>query len=199
MNDQEVVGGHTMAHPLAFRMEPPVCRVHRAGRGRTGFTLVELLVVIAIASVLMLIGVPSLMNTLARYKVRSSAQQLEMLGREARYESIKMNQPVTLVADTRRNMFYVVSGAIAGMPPYNFPDGPGDIPGPQRVAVWEIPRGVSFAMQPASACVVGTWCQSFSFNADGSGTGVPVIFSVANQPTSKVTLVTPATGKLAVQ
>jgi prepilin-type N-terminal cleavage/methylation domain-containing protein len=166
---------------------------------RSGFTLAELAIVILIGSLLLLWGYPSLMNTLARYEVRSSAQQLEMLGREARYESIKLNQPVTLVADTNRHMFYVFSGVIAGTPPYNFPDGYGDIPGPQRVASWQVPHRVSFVMQPVTACVQGTICQSFSFNSDGSGTGVPVILSTPNQPIAKVVLTQPATGKLAIQ
>jgi Tfp pilus assembly protein FimT len=161
--------------------------------------MIELLVVIAIASILLLIGAPALMNIAARYKVHSSAQQFEMLGRQARYESIKLNQPVTIVADTNRNAFYVVSGTIASMPPWSFPDGPGDIPGTQRVAVWQMPRGVAFAFQPAAACTAGTFCQSFQFAADGSGNGVPVIFSAPNQPSYKVTLVTPATGKLVIQ
>lgn len=174
-------------------------RWRRSGSWQPGFTLAELLVVVAIGGVLLLLGYPALINILARYEVSSSAQQLEMLGREARYESIKLNQPVTLVADTKRHMFYVFSGTIAGMPPYNFPDGPGDIPGPQFVAAWEVPHRVSFVMQPATACVQGTICQSFSFNSDGSGSGVPVVFSTPNQPSSKVALTYTATGKLAIQ
>jgi prepilin-type N-terminal cleavage/methylation domain-containing protein len=190
-----------MAHPSRSHGEARrlLRRWQRSRSWRSGFTLAELLVVIAIGSLLLLLGYPALMNILARYEVRSSAQQLEMLGREARYESIKLNQPVTLVADTNRHMFYVVSGAIPNMPPYNFPDGPGDIPGPQLVAVWQVPHRVSFAMQPASACVQGTYCQSFLFNSDGSGSGLPVVFSTPNQPSSKVVLTAKATGKLAIQ
>jgi hypothetical protein len=139
------------------------------------------------------------MTSLARYKVHSSAQQLRMLANQARYASINLNQPVTLVADTKRHMFYVVSGTIPNMPPYSFPDGPGDIPGPQLVAAWQVPHDVSFAMQPASACVQGTFCQSFSFNSDGTGSGLPVVFSTANQQNSTVVMKQPATGKLAIQ
>jgi len=174
-------------------------RPRRSRSWRSGFTLAELAVVLAIGSLLLLLGYPALMNVLALYEVRSSAQQLEMLGREARYESIKLNQPVTLVADTNRHMFYVFSGTIAGMPPYNFPDGPGDIPGPQLVTVWRVPQSVSFVMQPVTACVQGTVCQSFSFNPDGSGTGVPVVFSRPKQPSSKVFLSAPATGLITFQ
>jgi prepilin-type N-terminal cleavage/methylation domain-containing protein len=190
-----------MAHPSRSYGEARrlLRRLRRSRSWRSGFTLAELMVVLAIGGLLLLLGYPALMNVLARYEVRSSAQQLEMLGREARYESIKLNQPVTLVADTNRHMFYVFSGTIANMPPYSFPDGPGDIPGPQRVAVWQVPHRVSFVMQPATACVQGTVCQSFSFNSDGSGTGVPVVFSTPNQPILKVVLAQTATGKLAIQ
>ncbi|MBV8201523.1 MAG: prepilin-type N-terminal cleavage/methylation domain-containing protein [Acidobacteria bacterium] len=181
------------------RPRPSWRRSARPGRRWAGFTLIELLVVIAIASVLLLIGAPALMNVAARYKVHSSAQQFEMLGRQARYESIKLNQPVTLVADTNRNTFYVFSGSIAGMPPWNFPDGQGDIPPAQRVAVWPLPHGVSFSIQAPPTCTPGTYCQSFQFAADGSGTGQPVTFSTPNQPSYTVTMVTQATGKLAIQ
>jgi len=190
---------------LPSRIYGEACRLLRRRRRsgsrswRSGFTVAELTVVVAIGGLLLLFGYPALMNIMARYELRSSAQQLEMLGREARYESIKLNQPVTLVADTKRHMFYVFSGTIAGMPPYNFPDGPGDIPGTQFVAAWQVPHRVSFVMQPATACVQGTICQSFSFNSDGSGTGVPVVFSTPNQPSSKVAMTYTATGKLAIQ
>jgi Tfp pilus assembly protein FimT len=162
------------------------------------------MVVLAMASVLMLIGMPALLNTVARYKVHSSAQQLEMLGRQARYEAIKLNQPVTIVGDANRKMFYVFSGTIATMPPYSFPDGVGDIPATQRVAVWELPRGITFSILPV--CPV-KYCQAFSFNPDGSASGPAppappgqsVTFSTPNQPSSKVSMAHLATGKLVIQ
>jgi prepilin-type N-terminal cleavage/methylation domain-containing protein len=177
----------------------PLLRSARSRSWRSGFTLAETMVVLGIASILMLFSYPALMTILARYQVHSSAQQLRMLANQARYSSITLNQPVTLVADTRRHMFYAVSGVIAGMPPYNFPDGPGDIPGPQLVAAWQVPHDVSFAMQPATACVQGAFCQSFSFKSDGTGSGLPVIFSTPNQQSSTVVMKTPATGKMAIQ
>lgn len=189
-----------MAHPSSSDGEARrlLRRVRRSRSWRSGFTLAELAVVIAIGCLLLLLGYPALMTVLARYEVHSSAQQLRMLANQARYESIKLNQPVTLVADTTRHSFYVFSGTIAGMPPYTFPDGPGDIPGPQLVAVWQVPHSVSFVMQPATACVQGTFCQSFSFNSDGTGSGVPVVFSTPNQQTSTVVMAATATGKLAI-
>ncbi len=184
--------------PFPWPFSPRRARSAATPAGTAGFTFAELLVVMAIASILMAIGTPALMNTLARYKVHSSAQTLEMLGRQARYESIKLNQPVTIVGDSRRNQFYVFSGTIAGMPPWNFPNGQGDIPAAQRVAIFPLPRGVSFAMVPP--CSAGTtYCQTFQFAADGSGTGPAVKFSTPNQPSYQVSLVTQATGKLLIQ
>ena len=166
---------------------------------RSGFTIVEMLGVLAIASVLMLIGAPALLNILAHYKVHSSAQQLVMLGRHARFESIKLNQPVTLYVDTNRMAVYVVSGTLPGPTPYTFPHGQTDIPPTQLVASWSIPRGVAVAMVPAAACTPGSYCQSFQYSSDGSGTGVPVVFSTPNQLSSKVTMATPSTGRLVIQ
>jgi prepilin-type N-terminal cleavage/methylation domain-containing protein len=185
-----------MAHPVANRP-----RAKRFGSRQPGFTLLELLVVLAMAAVLMLIGVPALLNVVSLYKVRSSAQQLEMLGRQARYESIKVGQAVTVVGDSKNDMFYVISGAIAGMPPYAFPDGPTDIPATQRVAVWQVPRGVSFDVSGCAAPPTPppAYCLAFTFNSDGSGSGGPVTFSSPNEPSSQVTLASPATGKLKVK
>lgn len=183
-----------MARPGRERCPQPA---HSAQPAQSGFTLIELLITCCIAGVLILYGAPALLNVAAAYKVHSSAQQLEMLGHQARYESIKLGQPVSMVADLNRNMFYVFSGTLAGMPPYNFPDGPGDIPAAQRVAVWEPPKGVGFTMTPA--CPVGRFCPSFVFQSDGSGTGPNVTFSTLNQKTYTVKLATPlGLGKLSV-
>jgi prepilin-type N-terminal cleavage/methylation domain-containing protein len=172
----------------------------RSGPSPSGFTLIELLIVICIASVLLLIGMPALLNVAGHYKVTSSARQLEMLGRQARYEAIKLGQPVTIVSDSYRNMFYVFSGTIPNMPPFKFPDGPGDIPAVQRVAVWQVPKGVTVSWFPTTACPSGGYCQSFQFKSDGSGIGPDVIFSSPQQPSSTVHMATPlGLGKLVIQ
>jgi prepilin-type N-terminal cleavage/methylation domain-containing protein len=169
---------------------------------RPGFTLIELLIVLAMAAVLMAIGMPLLLNVAARYKVRSSAQQLEMLARQARYESIKLGQPVSVVPDVANRNFYVYSGTISGMPPFNgklpsFPNGPIDLPALQKVAVWEVPRGVRFASDTA----IPTYPDPvpFTFNPDGSGGGGPVTFCTPNQQAVTTSMSSQATGKLQIQ
>lgn len=168
----------------------------RSGSRQSGFTLIEMLVVVCIAAVLMLYGMPALLNVAAHYKVHSSAQQLEMIARQARYESIKLDTPVTLVSDNYRKMFYAISGTVTGMPP-SFPHGPTDIPATQRVAVWPVPAGVTYAMNPA--CGVGQFCQYLVFNSDGSASGPDVTFSSPQQPSSTVHLAQPLLGKLVIQ
>jgi prepilin-type N-terminal cleavage/methylation domain-containing protein len=186
----------------------------RARSWPSGFTIIELLAVLLLMGVLLGLGIPALMKILARYKIHSSAQQLELLGRQARYESIKMNQPVTVVADTNRNSFYAYSGTIPGMPPYNLPHGPGDLPPLQRVAVWQLPRGVVLDLSGLSPACGAAICDVFSFSSDGQGKGGPVSLcgpgggppALPCQPlllppelqAVKVTL-TQSTGRLAVQ
>jgi prepilin-type N-terminal cleavage/methylation domain-containing protein len=152
-------------------------------RSQRGFNLVELLVVLAMAGVLMAIGMPALLNIGHRYKVHSSAQTLQMLGRQARFESIKLGQPVTVVPDPNNGMFYVISGTLPGSW-----KAIGDFAPMTRLGVWQVPQGVSFKATGM-----------FAFNSDGSGSGGPVVFSLPNQPSSTVTMTSTATGKLVVQ
>jgi prepilin-type N-terminal cleavage/methylation domain-containing protein len=161
---------------------PVLGRLLARARAR-GFTLLEMLVVLAMAGILMAIGMPALFRIGAHYKVRSSALACEVLAHQARYQSIELGQTVTLVGDKTHNMFYVISGTVPG----SFPNGPTDIPAAQRIAVWQVPTGISFTI---TAPLV--------FSSNGSGTGGPVVFSYPNQPSSTLTLATPATGKITV-
>jgi prepilin-type N-terminal cleavage/methylation domain-containing protein len=191
-----------MAHPVPSR--PP-----RSRCSGSGFTLLEMLLVVAMASVLMLIGTPALLNMAARYKIRSSTQQLEMLGHQARYESIKLGQTVTVLPDTYHRMFYVYSGTLvpAFDPTKNTVT---DIPPLQRIAVWVVPTGAMFydpdpdpsapppkppATTRPSRIPIPV---ALVFSPDGSATGGPVVFGSHdyNQPRFQVAVTSPATGKL---
>jgi prepilin-type N-terminal cleavage/methylation domain-containing protein len=151
--------------------------------GRAGFTIIEMLVVLSIAAILMAISMPALLNVAASYKVRSSAQTAEMLARQARFQAIQLGQQVSLVPDTAHNMLYVTSLTS----PWSFPNGPQSIPPTQRLAVWQVPNGVTFV------------ATAFSFNSDGSGSGGPMTFNYLNQTSHTVSMVSTATGKLLMQ
>jgi prepilin-type N-terminal cleavage/methylation domain-containing protein len=164
-----------------------------------GFTIIELLAVMVLMTVLIALGAPALMNVLATYKMRSSAQQLEMLARQARFESIKLNQPTTVVADVPASVVFAYSGTIPvtnpSQPPFHWTD----VPPTQRVGKIPVARGVAYdfsKLQPACAIAV---CNVFAFTPDGQGTGGDVILKGLdpNLPTYTIS-VAPATGKLTI-
>jgi prepilin-type N-terminal cleavage/methylation domain-containing protein len=161
----------------------PSARRRRAAG--SGFTIVELLVVLAMGAILLAIGMPALYNVGQHYKVHSSAQTVMMLGRQARYQAIQLGQQVSVVPDTTKKMFYVVSGTPPA--PGSFPNGFLSFTPTSRITAWQVPGGITFT------------ATMFTYNSDGSGSGGPVQFNAQNQPSSKVVMTSTATGKLQVQ
>jgi type II secretion system protein H len=66
---------------------------------RAGFTLVELLIVLAIAALVLAVGVPNLLEYLARQKLEGPARDLNTLAQRARQESVTRGVPAVLVAE----------------------------------------------------------------------------------------------------
>lgn len=62
-----------------------------------GLTLIELMIGLGIAAVLMSLAVPSYSAYMQRQRLKAAAQGLEVDLREARYESARRNQPLSLV------------------------------------------------------------------------------------------------------
>lgn len=66
-------------------------------RRALGLTLIELMIGLGIMAVLMSLAVPSYSAYLQRQRLKAAAQGLELDLREARYESARRNQPLSLV------------------------------------------------------------------------------------------------------
>ncbi|HUO86285.1 MAG TPA: GspH/FimT family pseudopilin [Thermoanaerobaculia bacterium] len=66
---------------------------------RDGFTLVELLIVLAIAVLILALGVPSLLNLLARQRLEGPARDISTLAHRARQEAVSRGAPAVLLAD----------------------------------------------------------------------------------------------------
>lgn len=62
-----------------------------------GLTLIELMIGLGIMAVLMSLAVPSYSAYMQRQRLKAAAQSLEVDLREARYESARRNQPLSLV------------------------------------------------------------------------------------------------------
>ena len=68
-------------------------------RNNSGFTLIELAVVIAIVGVLAGIAVPSFVGWLPKYRLRSSADDIQALVQNARLRAVKENANVAVLFD----------------------------------------------------------------------------------------------------
>jgi type IV fimbrial biogenesis protein FimT len=81
-------------------MKPtPVAASESAARRRhrtAGFTLVELMVTVAVAALVVAVGVPSFLRTLARHTINSQAEELQDAVRVGRNEAMKRSGPVVL-------------------------------------------------------------------------------------------------------
>lgn len=76
---------------------PPVATVPLARhRPRGGFTLVELMATLAVASLLVALGAPPFLRTLARHAIQAQAEELQDAVRIGRDEAMKRSGPVLL-------------------------------------------------------------------------------------------------------
>ena len=75
----------------------------RRHRRTAGFTLVELMVTIAVAAIVVALGVPSFLRTLARHTIASQAEELQDAVRIGRNEAMKRSGPVVLCRTEESN------------------------------------------------------------------------------------------------
>jgi prepilin-type N-terminal cleavage/methylation domain-containing protein len=68
-------------------------------RNNSGFTLIELAVIIAIVGVLAGIAVPSFVGWLPKYRLNSSADDIQALVQNARLRAVKENARVAVLLD----------------------------------------------------------------------------------------------------
>ena len=72
-------------------------------RRRGGFTLIELMITIAVAAIVVAVGVPSFLRTLARHTINSQAEELQDAVRIGRNEAMKRSGPVVLCRTEESN------------------------------------------------------------------------------------------------
>jgi type IV fimbrial biogenesis protein FimT len=84
---------------------PVAASVSAARRRRrlAGFTLIELMVTVAVAGLVVALGVPSFLRTLARHTIASQAEELQDAVRVGRNEAMKRSGPVVLCRTEQSN------------------------------------------------------------------------------------------------
>src|SRR5579859_5271884 len=87
----------------------------RSTTSERGFTLLELLVTLTIAGLLLAIGVPLLNDTVARARLRASAERIAATLRQVRTLAMKTAQPAQLSID-RAHQAYVAGGRAFVLP-----------------------------------------------------------------------------------
>ena len=85
---------------------PVAAAVSAARRSRhrpAGFTLIELMVTVAVAALVVGLGVPSILHTLARHAIDAQAEELQDAVRVGRSEAMKRSGPVVLCRTEENN------------------------------------------------------------------------------------------------
>jgi len=75
----------------------------RRQRPKSGFTLIEMMITVTVVIVLLLIAVPSFQTYRQRAALRASADQLQVLWNQARFEAAKRNTNIQFVVSTANN------------------------------------------------------------------------------------------------
>lgn len=80
---------------------------HPPRSSRAGFTLVELLIVLVVAILVIAMGVPGLLNVVARQRLEGQARELATLAHRARQQSLVRGVPTVLELDGNRFVAFV--------------------------------------------------------------------------------------------
>jgi prepilin-type N-terminal cleavage/methylation domain-containing protein len=68
-------------------------------RHSDGFTLIEMAIVLAVVSMIMLIGLPALLNTIARSNLTTTVRETAALMRAARFDAVRHNTTTRVFTD----------------------------------------------------------------------------------------------------
>ncbi len=168
----------------------------QSGSGKqSGFSMLELVVVMAIILVVSAMAMPSIMNTIADYKLRGTASGIAGTLQSARMLAVKSNQFVTAQQ--------YPSSATSGATIQYFLDGNGNGTPDAGEAIFQLPRNVSFATAsvPSNSTMnLGTnWAQPTTaapFPVSFSPRGLPCMTTTGGTSgTSNVCNTTDSSGK----
>ncbi|WP_170167560.1 GspH/FimT family pseudopilin [Amphritea balenae] len=120
-----------------------------SNRSQAGFTLLEILLVLVIATLLLGLVAPRLVAVLPGVELKTGAQQIAALLRQARSQAITENRTVSLIYEAEQRSV--------------------KLPGESRLLSW--PEAVQITWQPAARGLPESEGNTISFFPDGSSSG----------------------------
>lgn len=189
-------------------------RRHRAPQVQAqGFTLIETLIVLALMGILMMFGMPALLEMMKRERLVGAARQATTVFRLARSEAIKRNADVGVTVDYAGGRIFAFRDLPeADPPPDDVPNGEYDA-GEPIVAEVTLPNGIGLfgpgddidGGAHANACVgfpespADVGIVIFDGRGTASSTGAIRFTDQVGTDYLELRIETPATGRLAVQ
>ena len=76
-------------------------------KSTSGFTLIEVILVLVVIVIISGIALPNLSGSYGNAKLRSTASNIERLGRYARGMAILREQDLSMVIDTEKQLIYI--------------------------------------------------------------------------------------------
>ncbi|SPD76284.1 conserved hypothetical protein [uncultured Desulfobacterium sp.] len=86
-----------------------------AEKKRDGFSLVELMVIIAVIAILGATAVPSVINWLPDYRLKTAADNLVSRLQQAKIQAARLNAECVIFFDNAANSYHLVSGGNDGI------------------------------------------------------------------------------------
>lgn len=157
----------------------------RREKRSSGFSMIELVVVIAVGLIVVAIGIPSLMTSYRTYQMNSALRDVNNVIFRARFEAIRSNRNVSLIASPPANTNFAGAGGyqwigldldgdgVLGVTTINWPNVPRGTTEPRIL----LPMNITLVPQNGAGLFTGS-INTMGLSYGPNNTGVPDQFII---------------------